>query len=144
MIDRATFLSALIGRPYAANAAGPEAFDCWHLAVHVERVLFGRKLPDVVVPDGPTRRWIMEEFRRHREAWRETGLGPMGLVTADDGAVVLMAAVREAIHCGVWLEPEQRVIHADMTQVRCEDLPTLRANGWARLRFFEPAGALAA
>jgi hypothetical protein len=64
----------------------------------------------------------------------------MGLVTAGDGAMVLMARHDRPGHVGVWLQPERRIIHADQPAVTLQDLAGLRASGWRKLRFYEPAG----
>ena len=62
-----------------------------------------------------------------------------GLISAGDGALVLMARAQRAAHIGVWLLPEQGVIHCDQTSgVMFEDAATLRAAGWRKLMFYEP------
>lgn len=156
MTERTSFLRSLIGLPWIANAKGPAAFDCWHLAVHVERVLFGRALPEVKVPDDPTWAWLMERIETHPERahWSPLPDRPMGLVSADDGAIVLMARSDRPAHCGVWLVPERRVIHAmpparaRAARINCgvmfDDLSTLKTSGWRRLRFYQPNAAQAA
>jgi hypothetical protein len=71
-------------------------------------------------------------------------LQPNGVIVADDGALVLMARVQRAAHIGVWLLPEQGVIHCDQTSgVVFEDAATLRAAGWRKLMFYEPRSARA-
>lgn len=133
--SRATYLRSLIGRPWSNDAS------CWHLACEVERNLFGRCLPDVVVPTAPTWRWIIEAIDGHpeRSRWQEVEPKYPGLITAADGALVLMASVRRPAHIGVWLKSHQAVIHADQgLGVVLEPVPTLRARGWARLRIYEP------
>ena len=129
-------------KPWSANAKGPAAFDCWHLARYLHRELFARELPDVEVPPDPSWEWMIESFDQHpeRRNWAEVKSDSMGLTQAGDGAIVLMARSVRSAHCGVWLRPERLVIHADQAigQVICEDLATLRARGWRRLRFYEP------
>jgi len=134
-MDRTAFLRSLIGRPWSSSAS------CWHLAMEVEREMFGRDLPDVEVPSLPSWRWMIDSIEGHpeRARWREVERGPHGLVTAADGALVLMARSNRPAHIGVWLRPEQAIIHADQgAGVMLELLTTLRARGWARLRFYEP------
>lgn len=135
-MDPAAYLRSLIGRPWSCEAS------CWHLAVEVERDLFGRDLPMVDIPAAPTWRWMMEAIEGHpeRARWREVKPGPLGTVRAADGAIVLMARSNRPAHVGVWLKRHQGVIHADQGGgVMLETLSTLRARGWARLRFYEPA-----
>lgn len=135
MIDRAAFLRALVGKPYAPGGMGPETYGCWGLVVAVERELFGRALPDV--PEDAT----LADFRRHPDAahWLEIVNVPQAVACfhAADGAIVLMARADRLAHVGVWLKPERRVLHADRPSVLCEDLEIVRANGWRRLRFYE-------
>ncbi|MHC2250799.1 hypothetical protein ACVILK_000491 [Bradyrhizobium embrapense] len=135
-INRSSFLSPLIGEPWAWQSR-----NCWDFACHVQRELFGRELPRVAVPDGFSERWVLEAIAGHPErgAWREIADGPGGLVTARDGALVLMARLRFPAHIGVWLQPEARVIHCDgKAGVACESVLALRQMGWKKLTFFEP------
>jgi len=132
---RAEFL-LLIGEPWAWQSR-----NCWDFACHLQLELFGRALPSVAVPDDFSRRWVLDEFARHEERgrWREIPQGPGGLVHAVDGALVLMAHLRFPAHIGVWLQPEQRIIHCDdKTRVACEAPLALRQKGWKQLAFFEP------
>jgi hypothetical protein len=82
---------------------------------------------------------MMEEIDRHKERtnWVEVADGPV--VTARDGALVLMARLGMPGHIGVWLRPEQHVIHCDRKNGVCfETVLALRQQGWRQLRFFEP------
>lgn len=135
MTDRAAYLTALIGRPWSA------AQSCWHLACEVERDLFGRTLPEVSVPADPSWRWMIDAIAAHPEhaRWHEVEPAPGGIITAADGALVLMSRATRAAHIGVWLASHGSVIHADPAAgVALDSLSSLRARGWARLRFFEP------
>lgn len=137
-IDRVAYISSLIGRPWTNDAS------CWHLACEVERALYGRGLPDVTVPENPSWRWIIGTIATHpeRARWSELPIPAEGIVTAPDGALVLMASSQQPAHIGIWLPPEGGVLHADASAgVVLEGLAHLRARGWARLRFFAPVGA---
>jgi hypothetical protein len=139
--ERSNLINGLLGRPWKANARGPDAFDCWHLAVWIETNLFRRDLPDVSVPQDPSWAWMIRAISTHPERgnWRSVPFDAMGLVTAGDGALVLMARSDRPAHIGVWLKGERRVIHADPNfGVVCDKLLDLRTKGWAKLRFFEP------
>ena len=142
MVDvRIKFIESLIGIPYSKNAKGPDAYDCWHLTVHVEKVMFNRMAPYVDVPETANWGWMVEQFKSHPELenWVELLQPANGLINASDGAVVLMARNKQPAHCGVFLLRERGVIHADENDgVVFQDIPTLRANSWARLRFYEP------
>jgi cell wall-associated NlpC family hydrolase len=142
---RAELLAEFVGSEWTNRGM------CWGLARHVERVLFGRDLPDVAVPAEPTWSWIIGAIRDHAERhnWRELPRHPLGIITAEDGALVLMARMSSPAHVGVWLKAEARVIHAPTLRVRAEQddcavvgmiqTPAqLRASGWRRLTCFEP------
>jgi len=133
---RAEFLSATIGLPWAWTER-----NCWDFAAHVELQLFGRVLPHVSVPDDPSWRWMVSEVSTHaeRDKWTEVPPGPHGLITAGDGALVLMGRLNHPGHIGVWLKPEQRIIHCDRKNGVCfEVVMALQAQGWKKLRFYEP------
>ena len=139
-MTRHDLLGSLIGRRWAANGRGPDEFDCWHLACLVQRELFGRELPSVDVPADPQWAWMLQTIAAHPERanWLDRSR-PNGLIAAGDGALVLMARAQRAAHIGVWLLPEQGVIHCDQTSgVMFEDATTLRAAGWRKLMFYEP------
>jgi cell wall-associated NlpC family hydrolase len=138
--DRTGFLSAQIGKRWCANGRGPDVFDCWHLARYVERELFARALPSVDVPSDPGWAWMLETIASHPEHANWVGRPTEnGLISATDGALVLMARSQLAAHIGVWLQPEQGVVHCDQTSgVMFEDAATLRASGWRKLMFYEP------
>ena len=136
-MDRSAYLTGLIGRPWSRERS------CWHLAAEVQMALFGRDLPSVTLPADPTWRWMIGTLAAHpeRARWREVPPAPLpGLITAPDGALVAMARADRAAHVGVWLAPERVVIHCDETFGVQADAPAaLRAAGWNRLMFFEPA-----
>jgi cell wall-associated NlpC family hydrolase len=141
-VNRQAFLSPLIGLPWRRNAAGPDAFDCWGLVTAVERDLFKRELPSIAMPDNASWRLLIETFDGHpeRKLWREAPADAMGLITASDGAIVLMSRLTRPAHAGVWLRPEKAILHADDRQgVSLEKPALLKAKGWTRLRFYEPA-----
>lgn len=135
-MTRAEFLNPLIGQPWAWQSR-----NCWDFAAHVERELFGRVLPQVSVPADLSKRWVLEAIEAHpeRSMWFEAAEGPQGLVTAADGALVLMAHTRMPAHIGVWLKPEQGVIHCSEQHGVCfETVLALRQMGWRKMKFYEP------
>lgn len=136
MMSRDAFLAALIGQPWSWRDG-----NCWDFACYVQRELFGRTLPSVSVPADLSKRWVLEAFDGHQERgnWREVPNGPGGIVTAQDGALCLMAHLRIPGHIGVWMKPEGKIIHCDEHAGVCFEMPlALRQQGWRQLRFFEP------
>ncbi len=139
-MDRNEFLSSLIGKPWRANAEGPDAFDCWHLAKYVMEKLYRIEIPHIEVPSNPDWKWMIEQFTNHdyKKQWNEIEQPKNGLLKASDGALCLMARFSQPAHIGVLCLPEKRVIHCDQRDgVIFQDLLTLRTSGWARLRFYE-------
>ena len=139
MTDRAAYLTGLIGHPWAVDGEGPGAYHCWALVAEVQQRLFGRALPQVVLPEPLTRRWILRTMRTHPEAqlWREVPC-LYGIIQAGDGALVSMACVGREYHLGVYLRPEGEIIHADDRHgVMMETPARLRARGWGMLRYHE-------
>lgn len=115
--DRRSFLRALIGKPYALGASGPDFFDCYGLARHVLRTLYALNLP----------------ADRHeqvaRRDWKRT-------VIPVEGAVVIMGQGDK--HIGVWVAGG--VLHAmSGLGVVFDDLHTLHFRGLGRIRMYIPA-----
>ena len=135
-MTRAEFLAPLIGQPWEWQSR-----NCWDFAAHIQREMFGRALPAVAVPDDLSKRWVLDTISSHpeRSRWEAVEPGPGGIVTAADGALVLMAHLRMPAHIGVWLKPEQAVVHCDERHGVClESLLALTQMGWRSLTFFEP------
>jgi hypothetical protein len=135
-LTRSEFLAEQIGQPWAWRD-----LNCWDFAAHVEGELFGRNLPVVMVPGDLSKRWVLEAIEAHPERglWQAVEMGPGGLVTAGDGALVLMAHTRMPAHIGVWLKQEQRVIHCSEQHGVClETVLALKQMGWRKMTFYEP------
>lgn len=141
-MDRATYLTSLIGKPWSPDGEGPDAYSCWGLARAVQHRLFARDLPSVPVPSHLTWRWMIQAIASHPERgrWAEKPLAG-GIVTAGDGALVLMARADRPAHIGVRLAAEGAILHAGEFGVVLETMPQLRARGWGRLRFYEPVSS---
>lgn len=136
---RVEFISSLIGKPWKANAKGPEEFDCWHLTKYVLQEFFDRQVPDVDVPEKPTWPWMISQFREHteRERWSEVVTPMGGLLVVPDGSICLMARSNNPAHCGVLFRPEDKILHcAQHAGVVFQDCMDLKMEGWAKLRFF--------
>lgn len=137
--ERTQFLNSMIGRPWEANAKGPNAFDCWHCAKYVKKEVFGEDMPDIEVPSDPSWRWMIDTFKAHDENnnWVEQLQPNNGLLSARDGSLVLMARLTQPAHVGVLFMPEKHVLHCDNVHgVRFDDMLTLKVNGWTKLRYY--------
>lgn len=141
MTRRSEFLSSVMGAPWVPHADGPDAYDCWHLTRRTQSAIFGRDLPDAVLPASFSARDVIAAVASHpeRTRWHEVEPDEMGFVPAPDGAIVLMARVSREAHVGTWFAPEARVLHADeRSGVIFDDLASLRAAGWHRITFYAP------
>lgn len=148
MMDRQqliAFVESLLGRRWKLGAQGPDAFDCWSLLRHVERVAFGRELPLVVMPPKASPDLVAQALATHpkRSLWREAP-------RPSHGGGVEMTSVKAPLHVGVWLDLDGGlVLHcAAEVGVALDSLVTLRAMCWGRFRFYDfvgepgdPAGA---
>jgi hypothetical protein len=123
-------------------ANGWPAERCWAFVVKVERELFQRVLPAQapVSTDGLDLRCVKNAFACsvEHQRWALRPPARHGLVDASDGALVLMSGAGRPHHVGVWLKAERAVLHADHQAVKLEDVVTLKARGFTRLRFYEP------
>ncbi|MDF2809497.1 MAG: hypothetical protein K0S56_528 [Microvirga sp.] len=136
MTDKNAFLESLIGRPYEIGARGPEAFDCYGLAAHIQRHLAQIDMPAIAFAE-PTTRAAAEAMLSHpeRDAWEE-----IEEADAREFDLVLMGNVRKHdFHLGTYIVPvtTAAVIHTDKAAgVVVDDIPALRAIGFNFLRFF--------
>lgn len=136
MIDRIAFLEDLIGRPYRIGATGPDAFDCYGLARHVQANLYGVSMPRLPFVAVTTRQQA-EAMLGHPELrnWCE-----IPEHKARDGDGVLMGNVaKRDFHLGTYVVPGTAgvVLHInEKCGVVADDLPGLRSIGFHYLRIF--------
>lgn len=138
MSERSKFVVGMIGKPYEANAKGPEKYDCWSAVAEVRRSLFGDVLPIFEVPEDPSLLWLAHQFKDsdERRNWVQVEKGSI----IQDGSLVLMSRAKSAVHIGIWLKAERGILHAIETDgIVLQDALTLKACGWGNLRYFEHA-----
>lgn len=85
-----------IGKPWAPDGEGPEAYSCWGLVRAAFRELYGIDMPSVVV-DHPEE----SQVRAIKQAARVSSFKPVVGARAD-GDIVLMWDHRR-LHCGLVL-----------------------------------------
>ena len=118
-----------IGLPWEAAAEGPHAFNCWTFVRHVQRVYYGRDLPEIPNPEDILR--VARAFRDHpeRARWPEVEV-------PRDGDCVLMRQSRHPVHVGVWITGvgyagAGAVLHcARDSGVVCQTPAALNTNNW--------------
>lgn len=137
-MNRVAIINGLVGKPYRLGAQGPEAFDCYSTARHLQERLFGRAMPAFAMPGMAGRMAIAAAITAHPERgrWRELA-GPA------DGAIVTLARQTCGYHLGTWLaEDGGLIVHAiEEAGVVADTVATLEAVGWRRFRYHLPAAA---
>jgi cell wall-associated NlpC family hydrolase len=134
VIANSSRLAALIGRPYAVGADGPDAFDCYGLARHVLREAYGEDLPEIARQTAEPRS-VARALLSHpdRARWEKVD-------KPFDGALVLMGNVDgRDFHLGVAVADGRQmlVLHTDEGPgVMADDLLTLPARGFHNITFF--------
>lgn len=125
--------AALIGRPYAAGAEGPEEFDCWGLFRSVQRDFFGRHVP--AMPE-VERLDLMACARAIRDSGERANWLPVEIPR--EGDAVLMARASHPSHVGVWIDTDGGgVLHCVQgAGVLFSSLAALRRDGWGGVRFY--------
>lgn len=98
MIGPAAHINGLLGRPYRAGAMGPEAYDCYGLARHLQTALYGRDLPVFQLPAEAGRFAVASAIAVHPERRRWTNV-----VHAVDGAIAVMARQDCGFHLGTYV-----------------------------------------
>jgi cell wall-associated NlpC family hydrolase len=138
MVDHVEFINELIGKPYAYNAKGPDAYDCYHLVVHVQRELFGREFPDLEIPSEPSFKLIarmVDDKIRTSSEFKNWILADQR--TADVGSVVLLGGALRMSHLGVYFPQDRSILHVDKPDgVMYQEVVTLRNQVWPRMTFW--------
>jgi len=96
MMGDPAWMLLYLGKPWKAGAAGPHAYDCWHLFRAVQKHRFGRDIPvlafvEGVVPSLEDQRATIMRERRYR--WE-----PVDRPKEGDAVVT-----QRPLHIGVWL-----------------------------------------
>lgn len=135
--EQVAWIESLIGRPWRLGAEGPDLYDCWSLTRLVQRRLFGRAVPRVVLPEGTSRRAIADLLASHpgRALWRR-------VARPVNGGPVEMCSVQMPLHVGTWLDLDGGlVLHCcEGPGVSLDSLIKLRALNWRGFRFYDWAG----
>src|SRR5262245_10181805 len=126
----------LLGKRWERNASGPDRFDCYGLAVYLERELFGRDmLPIVDAPESPSAVARMVAAHPANQQWQR-------VAKPVDGALVLMAHNLHPWHLGVYLAIDGGlIVHTQRsTGVTCDSPIALRAAGWRSFQYHDWIG----
>lgn len=128
--------SNYIGKPWQAGARGPQAYDCYGLAVAVQRDHYRRDLPLVEGVDASDRRAVAVALAipANRGGWAE-----IPAAQRQDGDLVLMAHARHPAHIGIWLAVDGGgILHCVRGPgVVFSKASTLASAGWGHLEFYQ-------
>lgn len=115
-----------IGRPYAKEAEGPDAFYCWSWVRWAQAHHFGRDLPKIPNPDDLLAQARL--FRDHPERCRWSRVE-----TPAEGDLVEMGSARRNLHIGIWTAADGgKVVHCDVgCGVVAQRPHELEAHAWA-------------
>ncbi len=129
--DDIAYVNSLIGLPWRSGAKGPEAFNCWGLAMVIEDRCFGRILPFMDVDDEDVRA-VMRKVAttEHRKCWTH-------VERPVHGGLVEMSSGKHPYHIGVYLSIDGGgVLHSHNPSGVCFDrIATLQAAGWRRFAY---------
>ena len=123
------FFSAVIGKPWASGAGGPDAFDCWGLVRHYYTTMRGQILP-VVDVDATRAMQVAHAFAGEPELanW-------LAVEAPAEGDAVLMGQARRPHHVGLWLGGG--VLHSvEGAGVIYTAAPMLRFSGWNVIGYY--------
>lgn len=130
-----TVIEPLLGLPWRRGAMGPRAYDCWGLACHLQRVLFGREMTAIPDPPDGRDRAALERFVSEHPArlqWRQVDR-PV------QGAIVELANDQHPWHIGVYLTIDGgRIVHSQRsTGVTIDSIVGLKGAGWRKFVFHD-------
>jgi|SRR5690606_22824776 len=94
--DLSETINALLGRPYRDDACGPDAFDCFGLALYLARECLGVELEDPRKGPGGGLAAI-RRFREHFEEVSAAELEPLDWLHFDDGGLQHFAVVEDSL-----------------------------------------------
>lgn len=103
--DRAAHVNSLLGRRYEAGGMGPELYDCYGLARHLQAAFFGRDLPRFQLPAEAGRFAVASAIAVHPERARW-----VPVARPVDGAMVVMARQDCGFHVGVYLAMDRGLV----------------------------------
>lgn len=88
-----------LGKPWQSGAQGPDAYDCWALVRAVQRDVFGRDLPLIVVNANNTKE-IQDMFCANVEFahWQQVKSPKQG------DCVITKSSPLKPEHIGIWVD----------------------------------------
>lgn len=125
----------LIGKPWEANAQGPDSFDCWGLVRFWSETNLGVTLPKTPVDSNDLKAVIggLGAFKRDSSMWEEQPLGA-------EGQVVAMGLNERISHVGIHIG-DGFVLHCSRGpgMVVIQTIPQLNRQ-WGTLKIYQFKG----
>lgn len=130
-------LVSLIGKPYKLGYEGPDYYDCWGLAKHIQSVMFGRHMPSIKTP--PEKVAGLVKFVKTHEARKQWTLAKS---YPKHGQLVEMSTNELPFHIGVYLNIDGGgIIHSHENCGVCFDtMPLMKIAGWRRFIYHDWIG----
>lgn len=90
-----------IGKAWGSGAQGPDAFDCWGLVRHINKEVYGRELPEVIV-DATNLSIVQKAFYDHEEfkRWQEVK------TPAEGDCVITKSSPSKPEHIGIYVDEQ--------------------------------------
>lgn len=132
-MNQVEFINGLIGIPYKVGGGTPNGFNCWGLARYVQKQLFDRELPDVIVNNDDLHHLMkVVSSDPARKDWSK-------IETPVHGCLVEMSHGNYPYHVGVFIDiGEAGVLHCVKGAGVCFDgIEVLKVSGWRRISFYE-------
>lgn len=124
--EQLDYLNTLIGKPWVRGSEGPDSYDCWSCAKHIEETFFGREMPSFTEPPSDLKalaRLIRDH--PHRKCWQR-------IQKPVHGALVELAHHKRAFHIGVFLDVDGGgIFHCNQgVGITFDRIVVLKSAGW--------------
>lgn len=136
--DQIKFVRELLGTPYVLNSKDrSEGLDCWSLTQTLQRELFGRELPDLVIENDSVAGYLKAAVKG------ELSCGWQSIEEPVHGCIVELTKGQYPHHCGTYIDIKEYrmkgLVHSlKGCGVIFDSWITLKAAGWRRFTYNVP------
>lgn len=119
---------------YVLNGQQDDEFDCWGFTRLVQRKLFARDLPNLVLAEDSLSNWVKQGIElKERLQWVQ-------IEKPKHGCLVSMSHASLPYHVGTWLDIDAGgVIHfTEKGGIQFQSIRELKLTGWYRFRYDAP------
>lgn len=132
-----TWVAKYIGLQWDMLGDGVDTFNCWTFVQVIQRVHFGRELPDIAA-DAASNMSVARKCIAESKSSRW-----VAVPSPRDGDCVLMCRAEYPVHVGVWVSGSSKsgVLHCSRgLGVTFQGPLDLRASGWGKLTYYRWSG----